>query len=71
MPDKRQPAGADAREKIGGYLTRSGLAERDPRVVPLTGDASDRRYFRILLPDAPSIVASTCARRSARTLAES
>jgi N-acetylmuramate 1-kinase len=58
MPDKRQPGGADAREKIGGYLTRSGLAERDPRVVPLTGDASDRRYFRILLPDAPSIVLS-------------
>jgi aminoglycoside/choline kinase family phosphotransferase len=26
--------------------------------VPLTGDASDRRYFRILTPDAPSIVLS-------------
>jgi len=31
---------------------------RAPRVVPLTGDASDRRYFRILTPDAPSIVLS-------------
>ena len=58
MSDKRQPTGADAREKIAGYLTKSGLAQRSPRVVPLTGDASDRRYFRILLPDAPSIVLS-------------
>jgi aminoglycoside/choline kinase family phosphotransferase len=30
-------------------------------VVPLTPDASDRRYFRILLPDAPSIVLSLYA----------
>ena len=47
---------ADARERIEGYLERSGLAGHNPRVVPLTGDASDRRYFRILTPDAPSIV---------------
>src|SRR6478672_8531257 len=46
----------DARERIQGYLDRSGLAAGNPRVVPLTGDASDRRYFRILLPDSPSIV---------------
>src|SRR6476469_3936927 len=46
----------DARERIQGYLDRSGLAAGNPRVVPLTGDASDRRYFRILLPDAPSTV---------------
>jgi aminoglycoside/choline kinase family phosphotransferase len=50
------PGGDDARERIQGYLDRSGLAAGKPRVVPLTGDASDRRYFRILLPDAPSIV---------------
>ena len=37
MPDKRQADGAEAREKIDGYLTRSGLASRSPRVVPLTG----------------------------------
>src|SRR6267142_2056929 len=54
--DKRQAGGDDARERIQGYLERSGLAAGKPRVVPLTGDASDRRYFRILLPDAPSIV---------------
>jgi len=51
--NKRQD---DARDRIQGYLERSGLAARKPRVVPLTGDASDRRYFRILLGDAPSIV---------------
>src|SRR5438067_4979528 len=54
--DRRQPGTDDARERIQGYLERSGLAAGKPRVVPLTGDASDRRYFRILLPDAPSIV---------------
>jgi aminoglycoside/choline kinase family phosphotransferase len=45
-----------ARERIHGYLERSGLAAEKPRVVPLTGDASDRRYFRILLPNSASIV---------------
>jgi N-acetylmuramate 1-kinase len=58
MPDKRQADGAEAKEKIDGYLTRSGLASRSPRVVPLTGDASDRRYFRVLLPDSGTIVLS-------------
>jgi len=52
----RQAEALDARERIDGYLQRSGLAARSPRVVPLTGDASDRRYFRVILPDAPSIV---------------
>jgi aminoglycoside/choline kinase family phosphotransferase len=54
--ERRQMEGIDTRERIEGYLERSGLAARSPRVVPLTGDASDRRYFRILLPDQPSIV---------------
>jgi aminoglycoside/choline kinase family phosphotransferase len=58
MTDKRRPEMADARERIDGYLQRSGLVARSPRVVPLTGDASDRKYFRIHLPDAPSIVLS-------------
>ncbi|HTI38452.1 MAG TPA: phosphotransferase [Vicinamibacterales bacterium] len=48
----------EARAKIDGFLERSGYAARSPRVVPLTGDASDRRYFRILMPDSPSIVLS-------------
>jgi aminoglycoside/choline kinase family phosphotransferase len=46
------------RERIEAYLQRSGLAMRSPRVVPLTGDASDRRYFRIIVADGPSIVLS-------------
>jgi hypothetical protein len=58
MSERRQAEGIEARERIDGYLARSGLAESSPRVVPLTGDASDRRYFRILFPDAPSIVLS-------------
>jgi aminoglycoside/choline kinase family phosphotransferase len=56
--NRRQSEAADARTKIEGYLHRSGLAKKSPRVVPLTGDASDRRYFRILTQDAPSIVLS-------------
>lgn len=58
MTDKRHPDGTDARERIDGYLSRSGLAGHSPRVVPLTGDASDRRYFRILVPDGQSVVLS-------------
>ena len=58
MIEKRQAESADARERIDGYLQRSGLAARSPRVVPLTGDASDRRYFRVLIPDEGSIVLS-------------
>jgi aminoglycoside/choline kinase family phosphotransferase len=49
---------AGQRERIDAYLERSGLASQRPRVLPLTGDASDRRYFRILVPDSPSIVLS-------------
>ena len=43
-------------ERIDRYLTESGLSARHPRVVPLTGDASDRRYFRVLLDEGESIV---------------
>src|SRR5215218_2376509 len=55
MEERRQD---DTRERIQGYLDRSGLSESNPRVVPLTPDASDRRYFRILLPGSQSIVLS-------------
>jgi aminoglycoside/choline kinase family phosphotransferase len=43
-------------ERINRYLNESGLADRHPRVLPLTGDASDRRYFRVLQDDVPSVV---------------
>ena len=58
MTQRRQTEGAGQRERIDSYLQRSGLADRSPRVVPLTGDASDRRYFRVLIANAPSIVLS-------------
>ena len=48
----------DTRDRIQSYLDRSGLSATKPRIVPLTPDASDRRYFRVLVPDLPSIVLS-------------
>jgi len=44
------------RDRIAAYLSESGLAERQPRIVPLTGDASDRKYFRVHLADGESLV---------------
>jgi len=46
------------RDPIDRYLDRSGLSASNPRIVPLTPDASDRRYFRLLMSEAPSIVLS-------------
>jgi aminoglycoside/choline kinase family phosphotransferase len=57
MEEKRAPAD-ETRDRIQGYLDRTGLAARKPRIVPLTPDASDRRYFRILIPESSSIVLS-------------
>jgi aminoglycoside/choline kinase family phosphotransferase len=54
--EHRTTRGAALRARLDGYLREAGLAERAQRVVPLTGDASDRRYFRIILQDAESIV---------------
>jgi aminoglycoside/choline kinase family phosphotransferase len=42
--------------RISQYLDEVGLTSRATQVVPLTGDASDRRYFRVLLKGEPSIV---------------
>ncbi len=46
------------RPRIDRYLAETGLAAYGAKVVPLTGDASDRRYVRILLRDGPSQVLS-------------
>jgi hypothetical protein len=54
-PDRRTADGNDARARIDRFLDQTGLKD-GARVVPLTGDASDRRYFRVLLRDAPSQV---------------
>jgi len=44
--------------RIGQYLSRTGLEGRVTQVVPLTGDASDRRYFRLLMRDgSPQVLA--------------
>jgi aminoglycoside/choline kinase family phosphotransferase len=44
--------------RLSQYLETNGLAERAVKVVPLTGDASDRQYFRVLLRgDAPIVLA--------------
>ena len=51
--DRRSSDGNDARERIDAFLTATGLSTRGAKVVPLTGDASDRRYFRVLIRDEP------------------
>jgi aminoglycoside/choline kinase family phosphotransferase len=56
MMDQRSSDNAAVRERIDRYLAASGLAARRPRVVPLTGDASDRRYFRVIAADGESVV---------------
>jgi aminoglycoside/choline kinase family phosphotransferase len=56
VAEQRTADGIQIRERIDRYLRESGLAGESPRVVPLTGDASDRRYFRILPADGPSLV---------------
>src|SRR3954463_6744947 len=58
MPEQRTADGTELRERIDSYLRDSGMGGVTPRVVPLTGDASDRKYFRIIPPDGTSIVLS-------------
>lgn len=42
------PAAVPVPESISAYLDRRGYDRHVTRVVPLTGDASDRRYFRLI-----------------------
>jgi aminoglycoside/choline kinase family phosphotransferase len=54
--DRRAPD--DVRSRIDAYVASTGLNARGAKVVPLTGDASDRRYFRVLLrDDSPQVLA--------------
>jgi aminoglycoside/choline kinase family phosphotransferase len=53
---ERSIEGAAIRDRINSYLAGRGSAGAPPRVVPLTGDASDRRYFRIIAADGRSTV---------------
>src|SRR5437773_2796860 len=54
--DQRTAEGLEVRDRIDQYLRESRLAGSRARVVPLTGDASDRKYFRIIPADRASIV---------------
>lgn len=56
MPERRTPESLDARARIDRFLTETGRGARGAQVVPLTGDASDRRYFRVRLSDGGSQV---------------
>jgi aminoglycoside/choline kinase family phosphotransferase len=42
--------------RLEQYLAEQHLTGRTLKVMPLTGDASDRRYFRVLLKDSKPIV---------------
>jgi aminoglycoside/choline kinase family phosphotransferase len=56
MAEQRSAEGVQLRGRIDRYLDTSGVGGPNARVVPLTGDASDRRYFRVIPADGPSIV---------------
>jgi N-acetylmuramate 1-kinase len=43
-------------DRVAVYLERTGLGAEATTVLPLTGDASDRRYFRVLRRNGPSRV---------------
>ena len=52
------PPPPDANERVQRYLDQRGLAARGARSLPLTSDASDRRYYRILPPgERPFVLA--------------
>src|SRR5713226_3911120 len=56
MLDQRNIEDAHMRDRIDRYLGQSGLADGDARVLSLTGDASDRKYFRVIPSHGSSIV---------------
>ena len=54
--DRRTDEGTRVRLSVQGYLARK--RQSDARVIPLTGDASDRKYFRVVPKDgAPFVIA--------------
>jgi aminoglycoside/choline kinase family phosphotransferase len=46
----------NASARLEQYLSAMHLSASVTKIVPLTGDASDRRYYRVLMKDADSIV---------------
>jgi aminoglycoside/choline kinase family phosphotransferase len=59
--ERRDPSNGDVRSRVQTYLERNALSIPPPRVVPLTGDASDRRYFRVIGPEGASLVLAVYA----------
>jgi hypothetical protein len=55
-PDARQGHIHPLPDGILGYLDRRGLSARGAKTFPLTGDASDRRYFRVIEPTGSTLV---------------
>jgi N-acetylmuramate 1-kinase len=49
------PLAVPVPESITTYLSRRGF-DTATRVVPITGDASDRRYYRVITPDGSTSV---------------
>jgi hypothetical protein len=45
-----------AQARLDQYLDEKGLSSSVTKVLPLTGDASDRRYYRVLMKAGDSIV---------------
>jgi aminoglycoside/choline kinase family phosphotransferase len=56
MADQQTPDADALQARIDRFLATHRLAGDAPRIVPLTGDASDRRYFRVIGRDGRSIV---------------
>lgn len=56
MTELRPFDGAETQERITRFLRETRLAPEDAPIVPLTGDASDRRYVRVVMNGQPSIV---------------
>ena len=55
-PPTVAPEDAALRDRIDRYLRQDMRAGQGPRIVPLSGDASDRRYFRVLPAAGSSFV---------------
>ena len=56
MTERQTARGTDVRARIDQFLADPALSRRGATIVPLTGDASDRQYFRVLHRDTASQV---------------
>lgn len=56
MSVNSHPTAVPVPEPVSTYLARARPADGSARVVPLTGDASDRQYFRVIEPSGATSV---------------